>query len=146
MPEPEKRGRGIVSVACRLGSVRCTGRGRLPGGTFRRTGVPASPQRVVRARDAQRDLRPRSAPTTETPSQSLRRARVGGRIRVAPVERHGRLGRNRRLVIRCRAPSAPCDLPGEALRLVPVVRGGSGARGIVLEAKAADRRQRRRLL
>ena len=144
VPEPEKRARRIVSVASRLGRARHPRLGGLAVGNFRGDDAPLSPQRAVRSRDAQRDLRPTAA--METPSQSLRS--------LGPAPGSGLRQSSTSVGSGATAGSSG----GAALRVRPVIcpvrrsvsyQSSSAAperRRVLVEAKAADRREWRRLV
>ena len=132
----------------RVGSLRrrgrCGRRRRLRGlavGNARAGGRLVAAPRVVTPGDPQRQ--PAMASAGETAAQSLCRAGSQGWIGVAPVERPRAFRGGRRLIGRGRARRASSDVPGQPLRLIPLVLRGSSRARRALVKEATDRRRRR---
>jgi hypothetical protein len=138
----ERAARAVSTYRC----VRL-GRGRFRGlalGHSGRGGPCLSAQPAVRPRDdSQRHVRSTSA--SETVSQSLCRAPSPAWIGAPPIEHQRGLRRGRRVGGGGLAAAAG-DLPGQAFVLVPVVLSDLRTRAVRIEAEAANRRERRRLV
>ena len=123
VPEPEKRSRAASfdRLTCGARSTSATP-AVSPAGTSarrRRAGVCAA-SCAVAGRAAMTFGRRRRSRLRRSLCAAPASASGSG---VAPVEHQRRPGRDRRLVSRRCAPAAACDLPGQALGLVPVVLG-----------------------
>jgi hypothetical protein len=144
VPEPKEGSRLIIAMGDGRGRGQRRHVRRLACGHWCRGRSSVTPQPALGAGQAQRG--PRSLSAIETPAQTLPGARCGLRIGMAPVERRRRRGSDHPPFSRCRAPGAACDLPGQALGLVPVILGRSRVRRDIVEVQRADRRERRRLV